>query len=94
MEKEKSLPIVSRETIEEHTKEINKAKKSKLFKSKSNKIFNIILKENPELSEIILPTLESKKSDEYKKGYLAGFTTIYDILKREIKKDNANLSKE
>ena len=69
MEKEKSLPIVSRETIEEHTKEINKAKKSKLFKSKSNKIFNIILKENPELSEIILPTLESKKSDEYKKGY-------------------------
>jgi hypothetical protein len=35
-----------------------------------------MLKENLELTEIESPTLESKKSDEYKKGYLAGITTI------------------
>ena len=80
------LPIVSKETIKEHIKEIGKSKKDKSFKSKSNEIFEEIIKENPELSKIIFPILESKKPEDYKKGYLSGATTIYDILKREAKK--------
>jgi hypothetical protein len=82
------LPKITEKTIKEHLKAIKNAKRSKSFKSKSDKIFEEILKENPELTEIIIPTLESKKPEEYKKGYLAGITTIYDILRRQAKKDN------
>jgi hypothetical protein len=80
------LPKITLETIKNHEKEITKASKSKKFKSESNKIFGKIMKENPALSQIIIPTLESKKSDEYKKGYLAGFTTVYNLLRKEAKK--------
>ncbi len=81
------LPIITEEIIKEHQKAVEKTKKSKKFKSKSNKICSEMMKKNPLLAvEVILPTLESKKSDAYKKGYLAGITTIYDILKRQAKK--------
>ena len=80
------LPIITEETIKEHLKDVKNAKKSKTFKSKSDEIFKEILEENPELTEIVIPTLESKKPEEYKKGYLAGITTIYDILKRQANK--------
>lgn len=80
------LPVITEETIKEHIEEIRNAKKSKTFKSKSNNLFKEIMEENPELTEIIIPTLESKKPEEYKKGYLAGTGTIYDILKRQANK--------
>ncbi len=80
------LPIITGKTIKEHLKAVEKAKKSKTFKDKSNKIFKEILEENPELSEIIISTLESKKSKAYKSGYLAGFTTIYNLLRKQAKK--------
>ena len=84
------LPIITEKTIKDHIKGIKTEKKSKNFKSKSNTIFKEILEENPGLTEIVIPTLESKKSDEYKKGYLAGLTTIYDLLRKEAKKINHN----
>jgi len=80
------LPLITKKTIKEHLRAIRDAEKSKTFKSKSNKIFEKILKENPELLDIVITTLQSKKSNEYKKGYLAGFTTLYDLLKRQAKK--------
>ncbi|MCK4647405.1 hypothetical protein KAT24_00570 [Candidatus Pacearchaeota archaeon] len=80
------LPRISKETIKEHAEAIKVAKKSKTFKAQSNRISKEILEENPELVDIILPTLESKKSKAYKSGYLAGFTTIYDILRKQAKK--------
>jgi hypothetical protein len=76
------LPKITEKTIKEHIKAVNEPK----FKSRSNKAFEIILKENPELAGMIITTLESKKSEEYKKGYLAGLTTIYDILRRQANK--------
>ncbi len=86
MKNKKSLPIVSKETVKEHKKAIRKAKKSRSLKSTSDNIFEKIIKENPELAEVVLPTLESKESEDYKAGYLAGLTTIYDILRRELGK--------
>ncbi len=80
------IPRITKDTIKEHLEAVKESKKSKNFKSKSNDIFSEMLKENLELTEIVSPTLESKKSDEYKKGYLAGITTIYDILRRQFKK--------
>lgn len=80
------LPTITKETIKEHIKAVRKTKKQKTFKSVSNKIFEEILKLNPELADIIITTLESKKPKEFKKGYLAGITTIYDILRRQSKK--------
>ena len=80
------LPTVTKETIKSHIRAVKDAKKSKTFKSKSNNIFKEIGEENPELADIIISTLESKKPEEYKKGYLAGLTTIYDILRRQAKK--------
>ncbi len=93
MKKQKTLPIVTKETIEEHTKVVRKAKKSGSFKSTSDKIFEKILKENPELADVILPTLESNKSKDFKSGYLAGFTTIYDVLRRQAGKLKAVVKK-
>ncbi len=81
-----NLPTITEKTVKEHSKAIDKAKKTKNFKKKSNKIFGEILKENPSLIEVVLPTLESKRSEDYKTGYLAGITTIYDILRRQAKK--------
>lgn len=80
------LPIITKETIKKHLKAIKKAKKQKTFKSLSNKTFKEMMKSNPELADIIITTLESKKPKEFKKGYLAGITTIYDILRRQTKK--------
>lgn len=80
------LPIIDRNTIKNHLRNIEKTKRSKTFKSKSNKIFKEIIEKNPELAEIIIPTLKSKKSKAYKSGYLAGFTTIYDLLRKQAKK--------
>jgi len=80
------LPIVTDETIKEHIKAIKDEKKSKTFKSKSSEIFKEIMEENPELVEVVIPILESKKSDGYKKGYLSGITTIYDLLRKQAKK--------
>lgn len=80
------LPIITKETIKEHLKAIKNAEKSKVFKSTSDNIFKEILEENPELVEIIIPTLKSKKSEEYKKGYLAAATTIYDLLRKQADK--------
>ena len=81
------LPVITEETIKEHLKDVEDSKKLKNFKSKSDDIFKEIMKENPELTEIVLPTLESKKPEQYKKGYLAGITTLYDILKRQANKN-------
>ncbi len=80
------LPVITKETIKEHQKTIKSIKKSGTFKSRSDEIFKEIVEENPELAEIIIPTLESKKSKEYKAGYLAGVTTIYDILRKQASK--------
>lgn len=80
------LPIIDKNTIKEHLRNIEKTKQSEIFKSKSNEIFKEILEENPRLVEIIIPTLKSKKSKAYKSGYLAGFTTIYDLLRKQAKK--------
>jgi len=80
------LPTITKETIKEHTKAVKDEKKSKTLNSRSNKIFKEIMEENPELTEVVIPTLESKKSDEYKKGYLAGVTTIYNLLRKQAKK--------
>jgi len=50
-----------------------------------NDIIGFILEENPEYSrEIVSAILESDKSEEYKKGYLAGITTLYDLLRKQI----------
>ena len=89
-----NIPTITKETIKAHIKAIQKAEKSKSFKSKSNKVFENMMKENPALVDIIMPTLESKKPEDYKKGYLAGITTIYDVLKRESKKGEVRLKKK
>ena len=75
-------------TLKKHLLDIEKSKKSKKFKEKSNKIYTRMLKENSVLCDVIIPTLESKKSKAYKSGYLAGITTIYDLLRRQSKKDS------
>ncbi|MBI2044720.1 hypothetical protein HYT23_01545 [Candidatus Pacearchaeota archaeon] len=80
------LPVITRKTIKEHIEHIKKEKKSKTFKSWSNKLLKKFMEENPELTEIIIPTLESKKPDEYKKGYLAGITTLYELLRKQANK--------
>jgi len=80
------LPTIDKETVEEHLKEIEEAEKNKKFKKKSNDLFGEILKENMELTDIVIPTLESDKSEDYKAGYLAGFTTIYSVLKKQVEK--------
>lgn len=80
------LPIITKKTIKEHIKAIEKTKKQKTFKPMSNKILKELTESNPELVKIIIPTLESKKSDEYKAGYLAGITTLFDILRRQANK--------
>ncbi len=80
------LPTITEKTIKEHKKAIKDSKKSKRFKSTSDDIFKEILEENPELTEIVIPILESEKPEEYKKGYLSGITTLYDILRRQAKK--------
>jgi hypothetical protein len=85
MGENKKLPVITKETIEKHIKDIEKAKKMGSFKSKSNKIFKDILEENPELVNVSGVTLESDKSEDYKAGYLAAFVTIYDLLRRQIK---------
>ncbi|MEK6827465.1 MAG: hypothetical protein AABX99_03205 [Nanoarchaeota archaeon] len=77
---------ITKKGINEQKREIQKSKKSKTFKSKSDKIFNEMVKTNPELWKIIGPTLDSKKTQDYKKGYISGITTFYDLLKRESKK--------
>ncbi len=82
---QKGLLIITKKTIEKHKKTIEKAKKSKRFKSSSDKIFEEVLTDNPELANIIIPTLESDKSDDFKSGYLAGFTTLYDLLRKQAK---------
>jgi len=79
------LPLITEKTIRKHKKAIERAKKSKVFKSSSDKIFEEILIDNPELANIIIPTLESNKSNDFKSGYLAGFTTLYDILRKQAK---------
>ena len=81
------IPKIEKNTIKEHKKEIAEARKEKEFKEKSNRIYETLLKENPELVEVFLPTLESNKSMGYKEGYLAGVTTLYSLLKKQMGKN-------
>jgi len=82
-----SLPIITEETVKEHRKNVRKTRKEKKFKQKSNEVCEKMMLENPGLADFVLETLESKEnSEQYKKGYLAGLTTVYDLLKRQAKK--------
>jgi hypothetical protein len=83
----RNIPIISEETIKKHIENIKKSIEKGDFKTDSNRVIEMILKENPELAQkIILPTLESEKPEEFKKGYLAGVATIYDLLKMQVNK--------
>ncbi|MAH45764.1 hypothetical protein CMI37_08030 [Candidatus Pacearchaeota archaeon] len=81
---QEGIPVITEDTVKEHIENIEKSIEDGTFKLNSNKLLEIILKENPELvRKIISVSLESDKSEEWKAGYLAGVATLYDILKRQ-----------
>lgn len=86
----KKISIITKETIKEHIATIEKSKKSGSFKGSSNDVFSMIHTENPEFStQVVKSMLESNKPEEFKKGYLAGVATLYDLLRKQIEKDSA-----
>jgi len=81
------INIITSKVIEEHIKDIKKSKENGTFKDRSNNMVRVILGENPELSlKVIQTTLESDKPEEFKKGYLAGIATLYDLLRKQGRK--------
>jgi hypothetical protein len=81
------IAIITCDVINEHINDIEKSKKEGTFINLSNDIMKLIIEENPNFSlEVIQSTLESDKSEEYKKGYLAGIATLYDLLRKQGRK--------
>ena len=84
---EEGIPIITSEVIKEQIEDVEKSKENGTFKDHSNNMIKVILEENPNLSlEVIQTTLGSEKPEEYKKGYLAGIATFYDLLRKQGKK--------
>ncbi len=78
------IPTISKETIEAHIKKVEQSKEDGTYQYFSDEIIKNVSEENNEyFMTVIIPCLKSDKPEDYKKGYLAGIATLYDLLKRQ-----------
>ena len=86
-----NIPRITKETIERHRKVVEKAKEDGSFKDYSNEIMERIFEENNDYyMEVVIACLKSDSSEDYKKGYLAGVATFFDIVNRQNDKLNSS----